>query len=245
MKYKEITHLSHPHILVLESAEEPYQCDGCKEVGFGPCFKCEQCNFNLHEECAMPEPSAFHPFFRKCNFRFYENAPGYRARYCDACGKDVRGFVYQCLHEKAHDLHPCCMKLQRTLIGDGVKLHLSDKVSTRCLKCGSKEISKGFRGWSYESSCGQYCYHVACVKNLVLENWRMGYFDHGHNMMALQIMAPNEDNIVQQTGGSSSGRRKASKYWRMAKVALTLIISAIFGDPTTVVATLIASLLSS
>jgi hypothetical protein len=31
----------------------------------------------------------------------------------------------------------------------------------------------------------------------------------------------------------------------MAKVALTLIISAIFGDPTTVVATLIASLLSS
>jgi len=136
------------------------------------------------------------------------------------------------------------MKLQRTLIGDGVKLHLSDKVSTRCLKCGSKEISKGFRGWSYESSCGQYCYHVACVKDLVLENWRRGYFDDGHNTMALQIMVPNED-IVQQTGGSSSSRMKASKYWRMAKVALTLIISAVFGDPTTAVATLIASLLSS
>jgi hypothetical protein len=40
-------------------------------------------------------------------------------------------------------------------------------------------------------------------------------------------------------------RMKASKYWRMAKVALTLIISAVFGDPTTAVATLIASLLSS
>jgi hypothetical protein len=190
----------------------------------------------------MPEPSAFHPFFSKCDFRFYENAPGSSDRFCDACGKDVRGFVYQCSHE--NDLHPCCMKLQRTLIGDGVKLHLSDKVSTRCLKCGSKEISKGFRGWSYESSCGQYCYHVACVKDLVLENWRRGYFDDGHNTMALQIMVPNED-IVQQTGGSSSSRMKASKYWRMAKVALTLIISAVFGDPTTAVATLIASLLSS
>jgi hypothetical protein len=44
---------------------------------------------------------------------------------------------------------------------------------------------------------------VACVKDLVLENWRRGYFDDGHNTMALQIMVPNED-IVQQTGGSSS-----------------------------------------
>jgi len=160
MKYTEITHPSHPHDLVLGSAEEPYQCDGCKEVGFGPCFKCEQCNFNLHEECAMPEPSAFHPFFSKCDFRFYENAPGSSDRFCDACGKDVRGFVYQCSHE--NDLHPCCMKLQRTLIGDGVKLHLSDKVSTgQVPKMWKQGNIQGFQGlvlwielWAILLPCG-------------------------------------------------------------------------------------------
>jgi hypothetical protein len=242
-KYTKLKHLSHPHVLVLESAQEPYQCDGCKEMGFGPCFKCDKCNFNLHEECAMPQPSSFHPFFRKCDFRFYENAPrpGLRDRICDACGKDVQGFVYQCLHKDAHDLHPCCMNLQRTLIGDGVTLHLRDKVATKCLKCGCKEVSINFKGWSYESSCGQYSYHVACVKDLILENWRRGYFD-GNNT-ALQITVPNQD-IVQQTGGSSS-RMNVRKYWKMAKVALKLIISAIFGDPTTLIATLIQSLLSN
>jgi hypothetical protein len=95
--------------------------------------------------------------------------------------------------------------------------------------------------WSYESSCGKYSYHMACVKDLILENWRRDYFD-GNNI-ALQIMVPNQD-IVQQTGGSSS-RTKLSKYWKRAKVVLELIISAILGDPTTLIATLIQSLLSN
>jgi hypothetical protein len=242
-KYTEIEHSSHSHVLVLKSAQEPYKCDGCKEVGFGPCFKCEECNFNLHEECARPQPSGFHPFFPKCDFRFYENTPrpGHRDRICDACGKDVQGFVYQSLDKHANDLHPCCMNLQRTLIGDGVTLHLRDNVATKCLKCGCKEASINFKGWSYESSCGQYSYHVACVKDLILENWRRSYFD-GNNT-ALQITVPNQD-IVQQTGGSSS-RMNVRKYLKMAKVALKLIISAIIGDPTTLIATFIQSLLSN
>ncbi|KAF5453545.1 hypothetical protein F2P56_028442 [Juglans regia] len=253
MKYTKIKHLSHPHddLMLVDSPQAPYKCDGCKELGFRRCYQCEDCNFHLHEECAMPDSSAFHPLFRKCDFRFYENAPGNRARYCDACGKDVLGFVYQCLHKEAHDLHPCCMKLPRTLIGDGVKLHLSDMVSSKCQKCGSKEISKGFRGWSYESTCGKYCYHVACVKDLVIENWRKGYFD-GHNdvndqilsNMAIQIKVPNED-IVQQSEGSSYRSKKASKYWKIAKLALKLIISAIFGDPISGFTALIESVVSS
>jgi hypothetical protein len=92
-----IKHLIHLHVLEIGSAQEPYQCNEYKEVGFIPCFKCEECNFNFHEGCAMLELSAFHTFFFKCNFKFCENALGFRARYFDACGKDVLGFVYPML----------------------------------------------------------------------------------------------------------------------------------------------------
>jgi hypothetical protein len=72
-----------------------------------------------------------------------------------------------------------------------VTLHLREKVSTERLKCGRKEISKVLSGRSYESNCGQYCYHVACVKDLILENEQ--------NNVLLQNMAPDE-GIVPKKG---------------------------------------------
>ena len=93
----------------------------------------------------MPESSAFHPFFKTCEFKFVENVEGERR--CDACAKDVLGFVYQCQHKKAYDLHRC-MKLERNLNGDGVKLYLREKVSSglKCLKCKSKNVAKDLKG---------------------------------------------------------------------------------------------------
>lgn len=81
----------------------------------------------------------------------------------------------------------------------------------------------------------------------MLENWKKGYFNGQNDVVnasntGLQIVVPNKD-IVQQTGGSSS-RKKVSKYWKMVKVAFTLIVSAIFGDPTAVTVTLIKLLFS-
>jgi hypothetical protein len=49
----------------------------------------------------MLELSAFHTFFFKCNFKFCENALGFRARYFDACGKDVLEFVYPMLAQES------------------------------------------------------------------------------------------------------------------------------------------------
>ena len=142
----------------------------------------------------------------------------------------------QCLNEEAQDeQYLCSPKLPPTLTGYGVTLHLREKVSTECLKCKRKEISMGLSGWSYESTCGQYCYHVACVNDLILENEQ--------NNVLLQSMVPDE-GILQKRGGSSSGK-KASMYWRKAKVALKLIISAIFGDPVSMFAIVFESLISS
>ncbi|KAK9282652.1 hypothetical protein L1049_010871 [Liquidambar formosana] len=251
MKYTVIEHFSHPHLLLWNSAETvPYQCDGCKELGFKACYRCEyvDCDFHLHEECATASSSTFHTFFKKCDFKFNEKAPGECPRYCDACGKDVLGFVYQCTHKKAYDLHPCCVKLQHTIKGDGIELKLSKKVSSKCLKCQSKEVSKGIKGWSYVSTCGQYCYHVACVKDMVLENWKNGNFVQQSDAIELsslemQSMVPSQELVMQC--GESSSRRKGSRYWSVAKLVLQLIISAIFGDPTYGVVAFVESLFSN
>lgn len=252
MKITELEHPSHPdHMLTLKSSDAAYMCEGCKELGLGPCFECQDCNFHLHEECAMPSKSSYHPHFKRCEFTFREETYN-GGRYCDACGKDVMGFVYQCTHDNAHDLHPCCLKLQRKIIaGDGLVLRLSDKVPSKCLKCNSREISRGIKGWSYVSSCGEFCYHVACVKDLVLENWRNGYFDGDKNINSVSAQTSNNfalmqiggpSNQVAQTGGRIGS--KAKKFWRIAKMVLKLIISAIFGDPTGGIAMIVEALVS-
>jgi hypothetical protein len=102
--------------------------------------------FTRSVQCLNPPVST--PFsVSACDYRFYENAPRpkLKDRTCDACGKDVQGFVYQCVH-KDRDLHPCCMKLQGTLIGNGMTLHLRNSVATKCLKCGCKEVSINVKG---------------------------------------------------------------------------------------------------
>ncbi|KAJ6690287.1 hypothetical protein OIU85_006551 [Salix viminalis] len=73
--------------------------------------------------------------FLKCSLKFHYNAPQGDERYCDACGEDVFGFVYQCSHKHPHDYHPRCLKLPRTLTaGDGLILQLTKKVAVEVLK---------------------------------------------------------------------------------------------------------------
>ncbi|KAL1360133.1 uncharacterized protein LOC107485302 [Arachis duranensis] len=170
-------HPNHSHPLHLNPPGAPYKCNGCKELGFGPSYGCEICNYILHEECANVDRLAFHRFFPKSHFEFFEKAPGYRTRYCDACGKDVLGFVYHC-SQTGFDLHPCCLKLKDSVCDkDGcVTLKLSQKVPRKCLKYKSRNVVNKVKGWSYVS-CNEdnnSCYHVSCVKELILENWKRG-----------------------------------------------------------------------
>ena len=170
-------HPSHPHPLQLKPPGAPYKCSGCQELGFGSSYRCEssKCNYILHEECANAVPLAFHRFFRKSYFEFYEEAPGCAPRYCDACGKDVLGFVYHC-SRTGYDLHPCCLKLKDSISDGSVTLELSQKVPSKCLKCKSRNVVNKVKGWSYVSSEDSSCYHVSCVKELILENWKRGLF---------------------------------------------------------------------
>ncbi|KAB1217864.1 hypothetical protein CJ030_MR3G014726 [Morella rubra] len=113
----EIQHSSHPHQLISTRAETPYHCYGCQELGFDPCYQCNerQCNFHLHEECAAANhTSTNHPFITGGRFVlsseelqliFCKVLNGSRSiGSCVACGKGVQGYRYQSFCEKAYVL---------------------------------------------------------------------------------------------------------------------------------------------
>ena len=138
MEYNEIAHFSHPqHTLKFEHTEFPFKCDGCKEIGIGSRYRCAICDFDLHTHCALPSPAISHPFYPKCSFQFLPRPPGNTPRLCNACEKDVTGFVYHC-NSCGFDLHPCCAKLPMTINDREVKLYLYRKVDAPCHKGGRK-----------------------------------------------------------------------------------------------------------
>ncbi|XP_031479215.1 uncharacterized protein LOC116250028 [Nymphaea colorata] len=234
---KEIIHSSHPqHRLKFEYKEVPFRCDGCKEAGIGCRYKCELCDFDLHKCCAVPSQSISHPFYPKCNFQFFTRPPGNGLRYCNACGKDVLGFVYHC-RLCGFDLHPCCYNLPHMLDDGDVKLYLHKKVSSACHRCGRKGPS-----WSYRSACKKYHLHVSCVKEMLADNWQDLYYSNGKRSLELYTRIPSLKGTLQNHHRSKRG--KVRKCCEMAGLAVQFIISAVLGDPTAMIAGVIGSLMS-
>lgn len=250
MKYShEITsHFSHPqHKLNFEFTEIPFKCDGCKEVGMGSRYKCNICDYDLHMHCAVPCASIIHPFYSQCSFQFMERPPGPVERYCNACQKNVSGFMYHC-KSCGFDLHPCCAKLPMVLDDGQVKLDLYSKVSSVCCKCGRKG-----RSWSYRSTCKKYNLHVACVKEMLVETWYDLNFEGGINIiknsgstndkyMKLETRIPSLKGTLQNHHKKNKG--KVKKSCEMAGLALQFVVSAVLGDPTTLVAGVVGSMMS-
>ncbi|XP_042493951.1 uncharacterized protein LOC122073433 [Macadamia integrifolia] len=239
MKYGEITHFSHQHKLRFEYTEDPFKCDGCKEVGIGSRYKCSICDFDLHKQCALPARSINHPFYPKCSFQFLPRPPGDVPRFCNACEKDVNGFVYHC-ESCGFDLHPTCANLPRVLDDGEVKLYLYRKVSASCHRCGRKG-----RSWSYRSSCQKYNLHVACVREMLVESWHNIYVgrvsSYGGTNKKLETRIPSLKGTLQNHHRSKG---KVQKCCQMAGLAVQFIISAVLGDPTAIIAGVVGSLIS-
>ncbi|MFQ6647004.1 hypothetical protein Gotur_020062, partial [Gossypium turneri] len=179
MKITEINHFSHHHKLELSYSGTPYQCDGCKELGFGSCYQCnnKKCDFHLHENCGVAKPIATHSFFKNINFKYEKK--GKQGKTCKACGKGVQGFMYK---SKETYLHPCCLTLPSTLNGN---------FNGRSLRLNLE-------------SCGKHCYHVGCVNNMNFENWKMGYFNQSQSGGVTNGLV----FIKEENRGSSSGRKE-------------------------------------
>ncbi|KAG5038099.1 hypothetical protein GLYMA_07G170900v4 [Glycine max] len=240
---------SHAQPMQLKPPGAPFKCSGCKQMGLGCSYHCESsnCSYTLHEECAKAVSLAFHSFFPKSDFEFHEKAPGNRTRYCDGCGKDVLGFVYHC-STTGYDLHPCCLKLKHSLSDEEgrVTLELCQKVPSKCGKCKHRNVVEGVKGWSYVSSGGNYCYHVSCVKELIFENWKRGYFSQETNSTGMRSDSENTQIALRSMAMVQSGRRsrRIKKYTKIAVLVFKLVVSAIFGNPISAIAALVEALVS-
>ncbi|XP_028763042.1 uncharacterized protein LOC114721383 [Neltuma alba] len=264
-----MNHPWHDHPVRLERDEaNPFECSGCKELGSGPRYQCEMdCPFVLHEDCfkARPkDPSRTHPLMGNCRFQFLWEPPGGpESRLCDACGRDVKGFVYHDQYRHKLDLHPCCMNLKSTMSdpSKSLTLILNDKMPSKCVKCKEKNLKiqskRPFRGWSYVSSCGNYCYHVYCVKKLILEKWKSGYLNVGSSCSSSSLRGRNlsihetasSRSITSAKSSSALARRRSSRssftrgLIKLAKIGLSVIISVLLGNPTPLFTALAENLL--
>ncbi|KAL0003101.1 hypothetical protein SO802_016882 [Lithocarpus litseifolius] len=235
-----IKHPSHRHQLTLfTSIQTPFNCDGCKERGLESCYKCKEdnCNFHLHEDCAFASGSGpiTHQFFQNCSFTFHGE---YQIdnRNCVACGKYVRGFMYESSINEALVLHPCCLKLphSKTTSDHGVNVTLREQVShvRKCQICNRRKLLENTMGWAYVSDCGKHRYHVACVKDMIFNNF--------HNVQVLEPTESNTSTLSLQVQRSVFNGKKFRKYGgRIIKLIVEVIIRAIFGDALSIILTLV------
>ena len=227
---KQRTHSGYPaHKFEKKNYPKPYWCDGCKEPGYGSRYKRD--DVELHRECLFPSRTKSHEFFPGDTFKFLKKTPGENERCCDACGMDVKGFVYHC-EAKKWDLHPFCHKLKNKMEIDGVKFQLCcNKVPERkCLFCKKKKLPNGVRGipgWSYVSDETKSAnFHVHCSMKWVINSWK--YIEQqDNNRLTLKNLSLTElkaDSI--ERGG------KNLEYLRIAMLVLRCTASLLLGDPT-------------
>ncbi|XP_072952042.1 protein VACUOLELESS GAMETOPHYTES-like [Typha angustifolia] len=263
MKYTtEITHFSHPnHKLYPEFSDHPFKCDGCKEAGIGSRFSCRSCDYDLHHHCAAASAASStlrHPFYPRCLFVFLPRPPGDSPRYCNACGRDAVGFVYHC-RTCGFDLHPCCAALPHVLdVAGGARLFLYKKTGSTCHRCGRRG-----RSWSYRSACKSYNLHVACVTEMLVDSWQEIYYGK-RGVAAVPASGGSYGGSYQDRGAGGSyggsyvripsirgvgknhhrGKGKVKRCCEVAAMAVQVIISAVLGDPTAIIAGIIGSFIS-
>lgn len=169
---KGIMSLNHDpqHRLVQLNLPGPFTCMGCKEYGAGTRFSCKQCNFELHDFCALAPPVLkAHPLHSQ-HLLVFNTKPGkgLLKPTCDVCGKADKGYMFKC-SACSFQLHPCCAMLSpkinftthphplimfpatATLLGD-----------IQCAECKRKRS-----GQVYRCTVCDYYLHAVCAKNMV------------------------------------------------------------------------------
>lgn len=139
------------------------------------------------------------------------------------------------------------------MLDDGeVELYLYRKVGSACHRCGRKG-----RSWSYRSTCKKYNLHVACVKEMLVESWHEIYFgrDRGEangnfsgdlfgQSRKIETRIPSLKGTLESYHHNHKSKGKVKKCCEMAGLAMQFVISAVLGDPTTLIAGVVGSLMS-
>ncbi|CAO2188666.1 unnamed protein product [Urochloa humidicola] len=240
----EVTHPSHPaHKLELvDTAGAPFKCDGCKEPGDGPRYTCG-CgggSFDLHPSCALAEDTVAPPLFGGATFEFLPEPPAPSGgRICDACGDDVRGFVYHC-SGRGLDLHQPCAALRASVTHGGHAFELQNKAGGRCIICRQNGRRRNF--WAYRSRYdGRSVYlHVACMKEMARRRWEdQAYSSRLGGGCIVQASVPMVEGLLQSMPRNAQGRSGFDRFVKMLGTVVSVIIAVIFGNPFAMIAAVV------
>ncbi|KAI3977764.1 hypothetical protein MKX01_039827 [Papaver californicum] len=166
---KALRHFTHHHVLTIYTSDG-FRCDGCGMDGTSVRYRCKQCDFDLHEDCAAC-PESFTSFIHPNHplERIWEGPESYGWRPCNVCGDEVKGLFYKCSSgdaEKSYGdeghyffIHPSCTKLPSQLI---LKLQSVPVIpdDTGCAICRNVVSPSS---WSYRCDSYGLVIHPQCV----------------------------------------------------------------------------------
>ncbi|KAF8022069.1 hypothetical protein BT93_G2264 [Corymbia citriodora subsp. variegata] len=249
---KQINILGHEHALKYHEqkrGDSTYECNGCQQLGFGPCYSCNaSCNLHYHPRCSellnLESPSAAPrdnpPPYPTGDLVLKERVP-HKVRRCVACGDEVRMLRYKWRHRKAHDpcnpywrlyhylyyraFHPLCASLPASLpmqMEETGKREIVLQLMERIR--GECLICNGnAKGWAYNSTSENYSCHVGCMKKKIIER--------------LQQKEASQKRKV-----TIYVKRALRQILEIVKVAFQIIIEALFGFPSADLAAIVIEL---
>ncbi|OMO50297.1 hypothetical protein CCACVL1_30526 [Corchorus capsularis] len=164
---KTIQHSTHVHSLTQVYSGREFLCNGCQTLGDGQSYRCESCNFNLHERCATCplELSCF--MHEQHRLKLVSKSEALTImdqlmKKCDLCGDPVEGLFYECNQLCGFNVHPVCTQLPEYVN------HVKDKAHRlrlqRCLTADSCTIcQKACWPWRYRCEICFLDLHLECV----------------------------------------------------------------------------------
>ncbi|XVE61164.1 hypothetical protein DITRI_Ditri06bG0017800 [Diplodiscus trichospermus] len=172
----EIFHGAHPqHPISHTQLQNLFTCAACKEYGAGERFACTDCNFQLHDFCALAPPALkrhpIHPFHNIIYFPKPVKGGILKSR-CEICAKPTKGCIFKCT-VCSFQMHPCCAMLS-TQIKISVHPHtlkllpmsgLSSNGDPAGFVC--RECKRRRSGRVYRCTVCDYHLHAVCAKNMV------------------------------------------------------------------------------
>ncbi|KAK9016458.1 hypothetical protein V6N11_078956 [Hibiscus sabdariffa] len=169
-----IFHVTHPqHSITQTRLPDLFTCGACKEYGAGERFACTECDYQLHDFCALaPATLKRHPIHPLHNIVFITKPAkgGIMKSRCDICAQPTKGCVFKC-HACTFQMHPCCAMLS-TQINISVHPHtlrllpgLSPSSDPTGFVCG--ECNRRRSGRVYHCTTCDYHLHAVCAKNMV------------------------------------------------------------------------------
>ncbi|KAG2326516.1 hypothetical protein Bca52824_009244 [Brassica carinata] len=103
-----IQRFTHNHPLTEVNGVGTYTCNGCKLHGYGKTYRCNDCDYDLHEYCATCPQTLINTWHAPGHELSLFNGPAHMTeRMCYFCQFYIQGMFYKCKHCN-FESHPLC-----------------------------------------------------------------------------------------------------------------------------------------